>query len=199
MDFFLAHLVALALMGFELTTRAWKTRLLLATDQHATFRRTFVVNAYGDVASAVTPGRLGGEPARFLGFRRAGVAAAAAAVALAVEKLIDWIAIVLAALALSVGLGRRGLPGARAMIERLDSGAWPVIVGLLIVLVIGGVIAMGRYHRRHPQKVAEPLRKALVCLRQLPPLRIALVVAITFVGMTARVAILPVLCQAATY
>ena len=194
MEFFLAHVVALALIGVELTSRAWKTRLLIATDQRATFRRTFVVNAYGDAAAAVTPGRLGGEPARFLGFRRAGIDAAAAAVALAVEKLIDGIAIVVVALGLSVGLGTRGLPGARAMIERLDSRAGPVIVGLLIVLVIGGAVAMRRYHHRHPQKVAEPLRKALVCLRQLPPSRIALVVAITFVGMTARVAILPVLC-----
>ena len=51
--------------------------------------KVIAINAYGDAASALTPARIGGEPARFVALKRTGVTTTAAVVATDVGVLGD--------------------------------------------------------------------------------------------------------------
>src|SRR5439155_1668301 len=82
--------------------RAVRLRLLVPGDARLSLWQAVTINAYGDAASAVTPGRVGGDPARFLACRRAGVEAPRVLAGLAVEALIDWV--LLAAATVVLGL-----------------------------------------------------------------------------------------------
>src|SRR5204863_3131958 len=67
------HLAALALCAADVTVRAIRLRLLVPGGSALSLWRAVTINAYGDAASAITPARLGGDPARFAGCRRAGI------------------------------------------------------------------------------------------------------------------------------
>ena len=62
-----------------------------------TLRDSFVLNAFGDAACALTPLRIGGEPARLAGMLRSRVPATAAFVAISLEVLAAWPVIIVAA------------------------------------------------------------------------------------------------------
>src|SRR5207249_3902232 len=66
-------LAALALCAADVTVRAIRLRLLVPGGPALSLWRAVTINAYGDAASAITPARLGGDPARFAGCRRAGL------------------------------------------------------------------------------------------------------------------------------
>ena len=68
-----ALLAALALCAADVAVRAVRLRLLVPGGSALRLWQAVTINAYGDAASAVTPGRLGGDPARFAGCRRAGI------------------------------------------------------------------------------------------------------------------------------
>src|SRR5205823_5221136 len=59
-----------------------------------------ILNLYGEAASQLTPNRLGGEPARFLGLHEARLRPVTAIVAIGVEVACEWPVFVLAAGAL---------------------------------------------------------------------------------------------------
>ena len=61
------------------------------------FWDSLVLNAYGDAACALTPLRIGGEPARLAGMLRSRVPATAAFVAISLEVLAAWPVILVAA------------------------------------------------------------------------------------------------------
>src|SRR5260370_18134174 len=62
----LAHqLAALGLFGADVAVRTVRIRLLVPGTPHPTLWQAITINAYGDAAAAVTPPRLGGDPARF--------------------------------------------------------------------------------------------------------------------------------------
>src|SRR2546430_6546749 len=64
------------------------------------FTDAFRLTLYGEAASQLTPNRLGGEPARFLGLHEAGLRPVTAIVAIGVEVACEWPVFVLAAGAL---------------------------------------------------------------------------------------------------
>src|SRR5260370_26355278 len=86
----------------DCTARAW--RIQLAT-RAAGGRRTFLdglrLNLYGEAASTLTPNRLGGEPARFLGMTWSGLRVVMALVALGVEVAAEWPVFGIVAIALA--------------------------------------------------------------------------------------------------
>ena len=61
------------------------------------FGDSFILNAFGDAACALTPLRIGGEPARLAGMLRSRVPATAAFVAISLEVLAAWPVIIVAA------------------------------------------------------------------------------------------------------
>src|SRR3989454_9738014 len=95
------HLLALALLGVDCLVRAWRIQLAVWTaGGRLSFRDAFRLNLYGEAASQLTPNRLGGEPARFLGLHEAGLRPVTAIVAIGVEVACEWPVFVLAAGAL---------------------------------------------------------------------------------------------------
>src|SRR5260370_7776248 len=80
------HVLALALLGVDCLVRAWRIQLAVWTaGGRLSFRDAFRLNLYGEAASQLTPNRLGGEPARFLGLHEAGLRPVTAIVAIGVE------------------------------------------------------------------------------------------------------------------
>jgi len=70
----MSHLLALALLGVDCLVRAWRIQLAVWTaGGRLSFNDAFRLNLYGEAASQLTPNRLGGEPARFLGLAEAGL------------------------------------------------------------------------------------------------------------------------------
>src|SRR2546423_5814352 len=87
----MSHLLALALLGVDCLVRAWRIQLSVWTaGGRLSFGDAFRLNLYGEAASQLTPNRLGGEPARFLGLTEAGPRPVTAIVAIGVEAACEW-------------------------------------------------------------------------------------------------------------
>src|SRR2546428_11769969 len=97
----MGHFLALALLALDSLFRAWRIQLAAWTaGGRLSFADAFRLNLYGEAASQLTPNRLGGEPARFLGLAEAGLRPVTALVAIGVEVAPEWPALVLPAAAL---------------------------------------------------------------------------------------------------
>src|SRR3989442_9117352 len=94
----MGHFLALALLALDSLFRAWRIQLAVWTaGGRLSFTDAFRLNLYGEAASQLTPNRLGGEPARFLGLHEAGLRPVTAIVAIGVEVACEWPVFVLAA------------------------------------------------------------------------------------------------------
>src|SRR5919108_4319954 len=86
-----ATLLCIALVLIDLLVRAWRIQWIVQGLGHRIgFWDSFVLNAYGDAACALTPLRIGGEPARLAGMLQSRVPATAAFVAISLEVLAAW-------------------------------------------------------------------------------------------------------------
>lgn len=123
-----AHLLALGAVAFELTLRsakiAFSARACGIPLQFGTAARATLG---GDFATAITPARIGAEPARFLVLREAGVPAARALLVLFLELLVELVSLVIIAGVLLAVLPASGaLKGVTAMV----GGYATVVLGL---------------------------------------------------------------------
>jgi uncharacterized membrane protein YbhN (UPF0104 family) len=188
----------MALVAVDLLARAWRIQwIVLGLGHRISVKDAFILNAFGDAACALTPLRIGGEPARLAGMLRSRVPATAAFVAISLEVLAAWPVIIVAAgwLAwryapawwISVG------PRLGAAAER----AWPWVALVVVVSVIVWVYArrvaspMARHLRR-------PVRRALVYWRRMPTWPLVASIPLSFLNLATRVAILPVLALTLT-
>ena len=188
----LATLGALLLAGVDVAVRALRLRVLIGPVEPGTLAGAVVVNALGDAASAITPARLGGEPARFLALRHRGAPASAAAVVLATERIVDMgLAAIVTAVAAAL-LGTRGLGDVADYAARFASPRvlpWMLAVALLLVAFATAAI---RLRERFP-RVGASLRDAVLHARGMAGTRLAGAVGLTVVSMASRIAILPLL------
>lgn len=123
-----AHLLTLGAVTFELTLRsakiAFSARACGIPLQFGTAARATLG---GDFATAITPARIGAEPARFLVLREAGVPAARALLVLFLELLVELLSLVIIAGVLLAVLPASGaLKGVTAMV----GGYATVVLGL---------------------------------------------------------------------
>src|SRR5438132_1247542 len=87
----MGHLLALALLALDCLVRAWRVQLATWTSgARLSFGDAFRLNLYGEAASQLTPNRLGGEPARFLGLTEAGLRPVTGLVAIGLEVAGEW-------------------------------------------------------------------------------------------------------------
>ncbi len=192
----LPHAAALALILLELGLRAWKIRLLVDPGRRMPLNRVLAVNAYGDAAAAVTPGRLGGDPARFVGFGRCGVEPSARLIGLGSEKVLDGFVLAALGTVLVAVYGGRGMRGALQTLSRLGVQA-TVAVGVLFVAFLGiGLLGVVWFRRRQAGGMSQPFRKFRKHARSLSAGTWLTAALLTVVGTMARVAVLPVLCVA---
>src|SRR5258708_9295626 len=80
------HVLALGLLALDTIFRAWRIQLAVQTaGGRLGFQDAFRLNLYGEAAAALTPNRLGGEPARFVGLTETGLRPVHAIVPFGVE------------------------------------------------------------------------------------------------------------------
>jgi len=190
-----AMAVCLGLMVADLVARAWRlVWLVRGVGQRLSFRDAFLVNVLGDGAAAVTPGRVGGEPARLAAMHRAGVPFEAGIVTISYEVLAAWplIAAFAATLAWCWAPAWLGTVGP-AFIDALRE-AWPWLAGVVVVS-----LAVAFWARRSGLALLRRLRTPAVRVshywRRMPLGPLLASGPMTLINLVARTAVLPVLAM----
>ena len=188
-----AHAICLVLVTLDFLVRGWRIQWLMrGLGSHLPLRDAFVVNALGDAANALTPLRLGGEPARVAGMLRSGIRLTAVLVGVTLEAVISRLVLIAVAAWLiwqyaPVWWVTAG-PGLRAA----ASNAWPWIV---LVLIAG--VFLWRYTQRAvspaTKRLRRPMRRVLVYLRRMPRWPLVASIPLSVIAIVTRIAILPVL------
>jgi len=187
-----AHLVCVALVAVDNAARAWRIQWIVQGLGHRiSFWDSFILNAFGDAACALTPLRIGGEPARLAGMLRSRVPATAAFVAISLEVLAAWPVIIVAAGWLIWQYAPAWWTLAGPRLEAAARSAWPWVV----VVIVASVVAWRAARRvTSPIKhLRRPIRRALVYWRRMPRWPLIASIPMSFINLAARVAILPVL------
>jgi uncharacterized membrane protein YbhN (UPF0104 family) len=188
-----AHLICIALVIIDLVTRAWRFQWILRGMRFKVpFMEVLALNTVGDAASAVTPLRIGGEPARLAALTHAKVPLSAGIVAAVVEVLVMWPLVIAVAGWLALVYAPSWWRAARPLLESRLTGSWIWIALALAVIALlwwGAV----RLSARSGGAVQRGTRRAWAYYRRRPAWPLIASVPLTLVSLAARVAILPVL------
>jgi uncharacterized membrane protein YbhN (UPF0104 family) len=197
------HLLALCLIALDCVTRAWRIQLAAwaavgprggPTAVRLSFADALRLNLYGEAASTLTPNRLGGEAARFLGLTWAGLRPVAALVALGVEVAAEWPVFGLVAVALGVYyIPDFGQAASRWLGHNLARDLLTLELVVLAVLVV--IWALQRLVRagRIRHRVRRQWRVALAHVRRAPWWVLGAGALLTVVSLACRALILPAL------
>lgn len=177
-----AHLLALGLVMLDLGARAVRIRGVLGFVQvPLTWRDAVSLNAWCDLASALTPMRLGGDPARLVALRIFQVPLRSALGGLVLEMAVATPVTIL------LGCGLVALYG-REWWASLDAAFWGqpfwIAAGLALVIVLALLVWIRRRRVRWGGEVPRPRATAAALL---------LAGGTTAVSVACRIAILPVL------
>jgi uncharacterized membrane protein YbhN (UPF0104 family) len=188
-----AHAICLGLVVLDFLVRGWRIQWIMqGLGSRLPLRDAFVVNAFGDAANALTPLRMGGEPARVAGMLRTGARMTAALVGITLEAVISRLVLIVVAAWLiwqyAPAWWVTAGPGLRAAASR----AWPWIV---LVLIAG--VLLWRYTQRAvspaTRRLRRPMRRVLVYLRRMPRWPLVASLPLSVIPIASRIAILPVL------
>ncbi len=188
-----AHVLCLVLVTVDLLARAWRIQWIVrGLGERISLWDSFVLNAFGDAACALTPLRLGGEPARLAGMLRSRVPATAAFMAISLEVLAAWPVIIVAAgwLIWRYAPAWWLMTGPRLAATAAD--AWPWLVAVVVASVIAWRAAR-RIASPAARHLRRPVRRALVYWRRMPRWPLVASIPMSFLNLATRVAILPVL------
>jgi uncharacterized membrane protein YbhN (UPF0104 family) len=190
-----ATLVCIALVALDLVARAWRIQWIVQGLGHRIgFWDSFVLNAYGDAACALTPLRIGGEPARLAGMLQSGVPATAAFVAISLEVLAAWPVILVVAGWLAWRYAPSWWSMAEPRLVQAATDAWPWVVVVTVVSLV-----LWWYARRVASPAVRhfrrPVRRAMVYWRRMPRWPLIASLPLSFLNLATRVAILPVLAS----
>jgi uncharacterized membrane protein YbhN (UPF0104 family) len=188
-----AHLICIALVVVDLVARAWRFQWILRGMRFKVpFMEVLALNTVGDAASAVTPLRLGGEPARLAALTHAKVPLSAGIVAAVVEVLVMWPLVIAVAGWLALAYAPSWWRAAKPLLESRMTGSWIwVAVALAVIALLwwGAV----RLSARSGGAVQRGTRRAWAYYRRMSAWPLDASVPMTLVSLAARVAILPVL------
>jgi uncharacterized membrane protein YbhN (UPF0104 family) len=189
------HLLALALLAVDCVVRAWRIQLAVWTaGGRLSFTDAFRLNLYGEAASQLTPNRLGGEPARFLGLTEARLRPVTGIVAIGVEVACEWPVFLVAAAALVAYYVPDWRDAARLWLRRHRAGEL-VSIEVVALLVLVTVYLLQRLARagfiRH--RVRRQWRVAWAHVRRAPRWALGAGALLTAVSIVARALILPAL------
>jgi uncharacterized membrane protein YbhN (UPF0104 family) len=186
------HLLALALLAVDCLVRAWRIQLAVWTaGGYLGFWDAMRLNMYGEAASTLTPNRLGGEPARFLGLNEAKVRPVTSLVAIGVEVAAEWPIFALVGAALLVYYVPDWQTEAVHWLRRHRAREL-VAIELVALLVLGVIYLMQRLVRsgmiRH--RVRRQWRVAWAHVRRAPVWVLGVGALLTAISIVARVLIL---------
>src|SRR2546426_520008 len=189
----MSHLLALGLLALDCVVRAWRIQLAAWTaGGRLAFHDAFRLNLYGEAASQLTPNRLGGEPARFLGLTESGLRPVTGLVAIGVEVACEWPVFLLAAAALFVYYVPDWRDAASVWLHRHRAGEL-VTIEVVALIVLLAVYLLQRLVRsgmiRH--RVRRQWRVAWAHVRRAPRRGRAAWALRTTVGGAARAPVLP--------
>lgn len=188
-----AHLLCVALVAADLLARSWRIQWIVQGVGHRmSLWDSFVLNAFGDAACALTPLRIGGEPARLAGMLRTRVPATAAFVAISLEVLAAWPVILVAGGWLVWRYAPAWWLVAGPRLTAAAESAWPWVALVAIVSVLAWRVAR-RVASPAARQLRRPIRRALVYWRRMPHWPLVASVPLSFINLATRVAILPVL------
>jgi uncharacterized membrane protein YbhN (UPF0104 family) len=188
-----ANLICIGLVVVDLVVRAWRIQwIVLGLGHRISVKDAFILNAFGDAACALTPLRIGGEPARLAGMLRTRVPAAAAFVAISLEVLAAWPVIIIAAGWLAWRYAPAWWSSAGPRLGAAAERAWPWVVLVVVVSVVAWLYAQ-RVASPLTRHLRRPVRRALVYWRRMPSWPLVASVPLSFLNLATRVAILPVL------
>ncbi|MBA3444532.1 MAG: flippase-like domain-containing protein [Gemmatimonadales bacterium] len=188
-----AHLTCLALVALDFLVRAWRIQWIMqGLGVPLPLKDAFVLNAFGDAANALTPLRLGGEPARVAGLSRSRVRLTAALVGVTLEAVASRLVLILVAALLIWQFAPAWWATAGPTLQAGAMKAWPWVV---LVLLFGVMIWW--YTRRvvsgATRRMRRPTRRVIVYLRRMPRWPLLASVPLSAVAIATRIAILPVL------
>lgn len=175
--------------------RAWRIQLSVwCAGGRLSLWHAVRLNLYGEAASAVTPNRLGGEPARFVGMTESGLRVVTALVGLGVEVAAEWPVFLIMAAGLAVYyIPDWEIQGARWLRHHLAADLvvieLAVLVVLLAIYLIQKVVKGGTIRHR----VRRQWRVAWAHVRRAPWWVMGANAALTAASLAARAAILPAL------
>lgn len=191
------HLICIALVAADIIARALRIKWLLGgLECRITFMDALRLNAYGDAACAVTPMRLGGEPARLAGMLAARVPATASFVAISLEVLAAWPVIIAVAVAVFALLGRDWWASAGPALAESVATGWPWVVALVGASILAWLAARRWSRRPGARFIQRPLKRVAVYWRRMPALALLASAPMTLVNVVSRVGLLVVLAQA---
>jgi len=190
-----SHVLALGLVALDCVVRAWRIQLAVwAAGGRLGFQDAVRLNLYGEAASTLTPNRLGGEPARFLGLNEARVRPVTSLVAIGVEVAAEWPVFMLLGGALIAYYVPDWQTEARHWLRRHRAGEL-VAVELIALLVLGVIYLLQRMVRsgmiRH--RVRRQWRVAWAHVRRAPWWLLGAGAVLTVVSIAARALVLPAL------
>lgn len=188
-----AQIICLLLMAADMVARTWRIIFLLrGLGQDVSFRDAVILNVFGDAASALTPARLGGEPARLAGMLRADVRPEAGIVAISYEVIASWPVIILSGGTLLWLYAPEWMATTGPLFLAEVRQMWP---WLILVVVASGLAALLARRMSGPwtRHIRRPARRLRHYWRRMPPGPLLLSAPLALVNLVARTAILPVL------
>ena len=193
LDPLVAHAIALLLVASDQTARTIRIRLLTGAIGHRiTLRDAFAANAIGEVACAVTPMRIGGEPARLASLLRAGVPATASFIAIAFEVITMWPVTIASAVTIAVLLAPGWLEETGPVLLDGIGSRWGWLALFVAASFLVVVLLRRRVHLTE-RVTSRPWHRARVYWRRMPLPTILAAGFCSFVNLAGRTAILPVL------
>ncbi len=191
----MSHILAILLLAIDCVARAIRIQLATwAAGGRVSFPDALRLNLYGEAASSLTPNRLGGEPARFLGMTWAGLRPVTALVALGVEVAAEWPVFGVVAVALAAYYVPDWSEAAdRFLTHSLARDLLGIeLIALVVLLIIWGLQRLVRPGAiRH--RVRRQWRVALAHVRRAPWWVLFAGALLTVVSLAARALILPAL------
>lgn len=195
MSLLTANLICIALVVIDLVARTWRIQWILWGTQHKiSFIDSLALNAVGDAAAAITPNRIGGEPARLGGMILSGVPASAGLVAIAVETAVMWIVNIAVGAWLAVEYAPEWWQTAGPLLEHTFRHSWPWVV-VLLLMGAGTWWLVRKYAPNLSHSMQRGTRRAGIYFRRMPAWPIIMGAVTTFVSVAARVSMLPVLAM----
>jgi uncharacterized membrane protein YbhN (UPF0104 family) len=188
-----AHLICIGLVASDFLVRALRIQWIMkGLGSRLRVRDALVVNALGDAANALTPLRLGGEPARVAGLLRTGVRMTAAIVGVTLEAVLSRLVLIAVAGWLIWQYAPAWWLTAGPSLRAAAVRAWPWVVMALLIGII-----LWAYTRRivspATRRLRRPMRRVVVYLRRMPRWPLAAGIPLSAFAIAARIAILPVL------
>ena len=187
-----AHILCLGLFAADHVLRAWRIQVLArGLGKHARFIDAFTLNAASDATSAVTPLKIGGEPARFGGLINAGLNVSDTIALISVEAIIEWLCVICVGVVIVV---RWGGEWWRTQQHLLLPRLQHILPWVAVIIGIGILIwfAVRRFLPRISVHVGGTLRDSLRLARRMRTWAVAVTVPLTALHVMARIAILPV-------